>query len=119
MTRAERKEFGERLREVRIDRSLSMKQLAARSGVSLTALGRYERGRSVPGLDVALALSKVLDVLVDYLATGEGPQRRSTSQSPRIERIIEAIESLPGEVRESLAALFLGEPEPLGSEGLG
>jgi transcriptional regulator with XRE-family HTH domain len=118
MTRAERKEFGKRLRDVRLDRSLSMKQLAARSDVSLTSLGRYERGNIVPGLDVALALSKALDISIDYLATGEGSRRQSASQSPRVLRIIEAIECLPAEIRESLAALFLGEQEPSGNGGI-
>lgn len=115
MTRDERKEFGARLRDVRALRSLSMKQLAARSDVSLTSLGRYERGNIVPGLDVALALSKSLDVSIDYLATGESPRCQSASTSPRLERIIAAVECLPREVRESLAALFLGEMKPSGN----
>ncbi len=118
MTRDERKEFGKRLRDARALRSLSMKQLAARSDVSLTSLGRYERGNIVPGLDVVLALSKALDVSIDYLATGESPRRQSTSTSPRLERIIEAIECLPAEVRESLAVLFLGEHKASGNGGI-
>ena len=108
MIKADRREFGERLREIRIERDLSMKQLAGRTGISLTALGRYERGRMYPGLDVAIILSSALDVSVDYLATGRGPRSRS-SQSPRIERALQAIETLPSDLREALAALFLPE----------
>jgi len=117
MTKADRREFGERLREIRLDCSLSLKQLAGRAGVSLSALGRYERGRTVPGLDVAAALAEALDVSIDYLATGKGPRRRSFLSSSLLERIIQAVESLPRELRESLAALFLGEPGSHGNGG--
>jgi transcriptional regulator with XRE-family HTH domain len=115
MTKADRREFGRRLREIRLDRPLSLKQLAGRAGVSLSALGRYERGRTVPGLDAAVALAEALDVSIDYLATGKGPGRLNSSSSSLLERIIQAIESLPRELRECLAALFLGESGTPGS----
>lgn len=107
MTKADRREFGGRLRDIRIERDLSMKQLAGRLGLSLTALGRYERGLMYPGLDVAVALSAALDVSVDYLATGRGSRAHGSPLLPRIERALQAIESLPQGLREALAALFL------------
>ena len=116
MASANRREFGGRLREVRADRSLSMKQLAGRVGVSLTVLGRYERGRVAPGMEVLVALGEALDVSIDYLATGVGPRRRTPS-SPRadaIERIIEAINLLPRSLREALSSIFLEEGESAG-----
>jgi transcriptional regulator with XRE-family HTH domain len=117
MTRVERRKFGERLRGIRTDRKLSMKQLAGKVGMSVTALGRHERGRAVPGLDVAAALAKALDVSIDYLAIGEDP-RRSSPASSLLERILQAIDGLPRELRESLAALFLGESGTSGNGDL-
>src|SRR5262249_15601650 len=92
------REFGRRLREIRIERDLSLKQLAGRSGVSLSSLGRYERGRSFPSLDGAVSLAEALEVTVDYLATGAGPKRRASPIALRVERALEAIDSLPSNV---------------------
>ncbi len=107
MAKAQRREFGRRLRKTRIDRGFSMKQLAGRVGISLSALGRYELGRRFPGLDSAVSLAEALDVPVDYLATGKGPEHRISPFTARVEEALEAIESLPRELREALAALFL------------
>ncbi len=109
MTTVQVQEFGERLREIREERSLSMKQLAGRSGVSLSALGRYERGKRFPGLDSAVLLAEALDVPVDYLATGRGPKHSLPPATARIEEALAAIESMPSTVRKTLAALFLPE----------
>lgn len=59
-----------RLRQIRLDRNLSLLQAATASGVNEGNLSRMERGRSVLTIDVARKLAVVykvtLDVLLDF-----------------------------------------------------
>ena len=60
--------LGRRLRELRIDRGLSQRQLAARSGNTQGGVGRYERGDSYPGSSSLSALAAALGVAEAELA---------------------------------------------------
>lgn len=54
--------LGERLRELRHERSLSLKQLAELTGVSIALLSQVERNQIDPSLDTLRKLAKALDV---------------------------------------------------------
>jgi transcriptional regulator with XRE-family HTH domain len=54
--------FGERLRELRAERGVSQDQLAHRTGIHATAIGRFERGGREPRLTTILRLAQGLDV---------------------------------------------------------
>jgi transcriptional regulator with XRE-family HTH domain len=64
--------FGRRLREVRTERGLSQDDLASRTGVHATAIGRLEHGRREPRLKTVVRVADGLGVppgtLLDGLA---------------------------------------------------
>ncbi len=59
--------FGQRLMEVRKKRGLSQEDLAALVGTKGPAIGRYERGKANPTIEVAIRLADALDISLDYL----------------------------------------------------
>ncbi len=59
--------FGEHLREIRISKSLTQKQLATLIGSTERGIQRYESGERKPNFDAIIALCNVLEVSADYL----------------------------------------------------
>lgn len=61
-------DFGQRLRSARKMAGMSMESLAQATGalISKQAIGKYEKGQIKPSSEVLLALTKALDVKVDY-----------------------------------------------------
>jgi XRE family transcriptional regulator, regulator of sulfur utilization len=60
----------ERLKEMRRARDLTLKELAARSGLSVSYLSDLERGRTTPPLPTLEMLAGALDITVLDLLTG-------------------------------------------------
>ena len=69
--------FTQRLKEAREKEGLSLKELQARVGISLSALNNYVAGRTVPPLDVAVKLAKELHVSLDWLSGIDGSDTAS------------------------------------------
>jgi transcriptional regulator with XRE-family HTH domain len=59
--------FGTRLKELRLAKNLTQKQLAARCGLTHAQVSHIELGRSRPSIDSAARLARALDVSVDEL----------------------------------------------------
>lgn len=59
--------FGKRLASVRKDKKISQSELAAKVGLHINALGRYERDETIPSIEVAAKLAKALNISLDYL----------------------------------------------------
>ncbi len=59
--------FGERIRELRLDRNLSLRQLASRVGKSAPFLSDIELGRRFPSEGVLRAIAKELRVELAHL----------------------------------------------------
>lgn len=74
--------FGNRLKELRLSRSLSQAELAAQFHLSSTTINRYERGFREPSLDVLRAIAEFFGVDYNYLLSypNEPPQQGSVSQ---------------------------------------
>lgn len=68
------KRFGERLRKIREDRTLSQKQLADGIEIDVTQISRYERGIVMPNAETLIDLAQFLRVGVGRLLTGEDEQ---------------------------------------------
>lgn len=49
---------------------MSQAKLADKLNISASALGMYEQGRRMPGIDILIRLSTIFDVSLDYLVTG-------------------------------------------------
>ncbi|MDR1955899.1 MAG: XRE family transcriptional regulator [Treponema sp.] len=59
--------LGEKLRTLRERRSLTLREVADRAGVSESLVSQIERNRVTPALDTLLALADVLEVDLEYL----------------------------------------------------
>lgn len=59
--------FAERLQELREDRDISRKELAAFLNISVSALGMYEQGRREPNIETLIRLADYFNVSIDFL----------------------------------------------------
>ena len=62
-----RYQFGEKLRSVRERRSLTLREVAEKAGVSESLVSQIERNRVSPAIDTLLALVDALDIDLEYL----------------------------------------------------
>lgn len=69
--------------KLRKDVGMSQAQLAKELNISASTIGMYEQGRRVPGIDMLVTMSRIFDVSLDYLITGE---EYTPSSSGRKER---------------------------------
>lgn len=60
-----------RIRELRQEKGLTMKQLGEAVGVTESAIGQYETGRRKPDYEKLLCIAKVLGCSIDDLVVGE------------------------------------------------
>ena len=72
--------LGRRIGALRRERGLSQAALAARLGISPSAMGMYEQGRREPSADTLVALARELNVTTDFLLTGK-PDSRMDDES--------------------------------------
>jgi len=61
------KEFAQRLKELRLERNMSLKQLGNVLGVSDIAISRWENLKRVPNIITLVQISKYFGVTTDYL----------------------------------------------------
>lgn len=59
--------FSERLKELRIDKHLSQRDLSKETGFSQAAIARWESNLQIPNIDVAIVFAKYFNVSSDYL----------------------------------------------------
>ena len=59
--------FNERLKEVRINRNVTQKQLSIDLHLSERGIQSYELGERKPGLDALLTIADYFNVSLDYL----------------------------------------------------
>jgi transcriptional regulator with XRE-family HTH domain len=116
---AESYRIGEKLRSVRERRSLTLREVAGRAGVSESLVSQVERGRVTPALETLLSLCEALDVDPAFLFSGLGKRKavrivhaaersRFEQDGVRYERLSQA-ESADG--RYALEAFLLELPQ--------
>jgi XRE family transcriptional regulator, regulator of sulfur utilization len=70
--------IGLRIRELRLERGMTLDQLSRSAGISASHLSRLERGQAEPSFTVAAALASQLEVslteLLDYVKTSDQSQ---------------------------------------------
>lgn len=59
--------MGDKLKNLRLERKLTQKQLADRIGLAVSAVSSYESGVRYPSYDVLIKLSRIFHVSTDYL----------------------------------------------------
>ena len=59
--------FGKRLKELRVEHNLSQMDLANITGISQSAIAKWELSKTEPSASALITLSKYFDESVDYL----------------------------------------------------
>lgn len=77
--------FGSRLKALRKERGMTQLQLASEAGVSVSAVGMYERGLREPGLETIFRLCGIFGISTDSLL-GYEPEKTE------IDRLLAAAE---------------------------
>ena len=83
MDKAQR--FGPRLKEIRLSRGWTQRDLAERAGLPVNTVGRFERGELVPVWTKAVLLADVLGVSVEEFnrEPGKVERKRIRKQRPK------------------------------------
>jgi len=74
--------FGARLRELRLERKLTLSQVAEKIGVAKTSYAGYEKNYRHPPMDKLLLLSELFEVSVDYILC-KTDERKGYTQNAR------------------------------------
>lgn len=61
------KEFAERLKDLRLEKGMSQRQLAKLLNISHTSIERWENETRVPNAEAVVMLAKFFSVTTDYL----------------------------------------------------
>ena len=59
--------FSERLKELRLEKSLTQVELSKKTGISQAGIAKWETGDRSPSIDCLIALAKFFKVSIDYL----------------------------------------------------
>ncbi len=97
--------FGEQMRRRREELGLTRQQLAARLGVSVSAVGNYETGISTPKEGVLLRLFDALEAEPNYLYRGSY-RAASGSRSDEESRLLAKYRGLPLSGRQTVSTLL-------------
>lgn len=97
----------DRLRELRTARSLTLKGLAERTGLSVSYLSDIERGRTTPSLATLESLASALEMTVIDFLTGVDFAGESTNASlpPGLAELLED-EEYQGKITPEWAAML-------------
>ncbi|MEG3038579.1 MAG: helix-turn-helix transcriptional regulator, partial [Clostridia bacterium] len=63
--------IGKKIKEQRKLKGLTQKELAEKTGISLSAIEKYERGRLNPSLGKVKEIAEALDVTIQELIVGD------------------------------------------------
>lgn len=64
-------DVGKRIRKLRLERGLTLRELEARSGVSRTTISLYERGKARMSLEALEKVARALEVSLPFLLSGD------------------------------------------------
>lgn len=94
--------LGERIKELRKERSWSQGDLAEKVGSDARQISRYENGKITPSTDAVVKIAEVFDVSLDYLLIDTAPRRPLHAGDPGLAARLGEIGELPDDDRESL-----------------
>jgi repressor LexA len=83
--------FGQRLKELRLEKGLTQEELSKLSGISFPTISRYENGiRNEPKRSILKTLANFFGVTMDYLS-GDSDIRDATCTATEIAKIYEKL----------------------------
>ena len=99
-----------RVRELRVEKNLTQKELAVSVGVSDKSIWAYEKGIAVPPLDVLIKLANFFECSIDYLAGREDDlgvisiESEKSDLSKDERSAVETLRALPDDLRRRALA---------------
>lgn len=103
------KEIGNRIKQLRMEKSMSQQQLASALGVSPSAVSNYEQGTRVPKSNTLQLLVDTLDTTAQYVLWGT-ENKKSASVTRRLTAEEFAL------FKEGVRRYMVSEPAILGGE---
>ena len=100
----------DRIKLVRTNANLNIRQFGERIGTTSASISRYESGERNPSNAVLLAISKEFHVSFAWLKTGEGPMEDDTAAEESVVRLAETYSSMPDRLRSLVDALAAMDP---------
>lgn len=94
--------FGDRLRQLRVEKRLTQAQVAQRLGLTKSVVSAYETGLRSPAYDVLIRLCGMLGVTTDYLLGVEDTRTirldgLTDQESALITEMVEVLRAAKGE----------------------
>lgn len=111
------REMGLRLKSVRKKNGYSQENLAEELGMTTSAVGGYETGKSFPSVEVLTKISEILNVSIDWLIRGEGESDynsesgNGTPLQQKIQQMEETFRQKEQQYLEIIKNLSLGKDE--------
>lgn len=100
----DKKDFGLRLRDLRIEANYTQEELAEKADLSTVYLGEVERGKKVIGVDKFINIVKALGVSADYVLCNELP----TGEPYVFDEITEKLKKLDPKQRKTAIDILDG-----------
>lgn len=88
--------LGIRIRESRISKGYTQKELTEKAGIGMVYLGEIERGLKMPSLNTFIKIIEILDISADYLLRDE----LSSGKGYVLNEITEKLEGLTPKQRK-------------------
>ncbi|GGF89384.1 helix-turn-helix domain-containing protein [Paenibacillus abyssi] len=79
--------MGDRLRELRLKKSISQEEVARQIGITRSAYSHYEINNRQPVYETLIKLAALFDVTLDYIIGGESSKQENTIMPDTIEII--------------------------------
>jgi transcriptional regulator with XRE-family HTH domain len=101
--------LAKKLVDLRKERNLTQKELAKNIGVHFSHMSRYERGISLPSIDVVKKIAQVFKVSTDYLLLDDA-QTILETKSPDVEllQLFKAITQMSEQERAAIKIVLEG-----------
>lgn len=108
-------DFGQRLKNLRLEQNLTQQELATAVGVSVIAVRNWERGTKKPAMDAIIALARELKITTDGLlnVSTTGIPRRSIILSPEEKKLLKIYQSLDSHGKKAVDMICALEKERL------
>lgn len=97
--------LGERIRRLRTGARMTQGDLAARLGISKSAVGMYEQGRREPPYEVLLGIGALFGVSVDWLLA-----REQAEPAPAGGELDDLLAAFHRQLRSQEGLMFHGRP---------
>ncbi len=108
--------FGEKLRDIREKKGITLKTVASRVAVSESLISQIERNKVSPSIDTLFAIAESLDVDLDYLFSDYQKKRKVTILKEEDRKKIETdgivyhqLSVLPGAIEKHAIESFIME----------